>query len=309
MRDTRRTRVTLVVLLAAAVGLIALSYSDSSNGALRAVRNAGSSVFGGVEHATSSVASFFSGGSTSSSQVRDLQQQVLRLRAELSQEQLSKADYAQLHKLLQLAGAAQYRVVAASVIAVGTGYQQAITIDAGSSDGVRTADTVINGQGLVGVVTSVTSTTATVQLASSPATVVGAAVAPSGQLGWVTGPGKGSSGLMQLRMLSSAASLRPGDQLVTSASVNDKPYVPGVPIGVVSKLVGQSSSLTEAAVIQPYVNYSALSVVGVVITPPRRNPRFAALPPLPHPAPTVTVTVTARPGARPSSSPSARPGG
>lgn len=310
VRDTRRTRVALAVLLAVAVGLIALSYSDSSNGALRTVRNAGSSVFGGVEHAASSVTSFFSGGSTSSAQVRNLQKQVLRLRAELSQEQLNKADYAQLHKLLLLAGAAQYRVVAASVIAVGTGYQQAITIDAGSSDGIRTADTVINGQGLVGVVTAVTSTTATVQLASSSATVVGAAVAPSGQLGWVTGPGKGSSGLMQLRMLSSAASLKPGDQLVTSASVNDKPYVPGVPIGVVSRLLSQNG-LTEAAVIKPYVDYSALSVVGVVITPPRHNPRFAALPPLPRPVPTVTVTVTARPGAKPkpSSSPSARPGG
>ena len=299
----------LVVLLAAALGLIALSYSAGSSGPLRVVRSAGDTVFGGVEHAASSVGTFFSGNGASTTQVKSLQQQVIRLRAELSQERLSAADYTELHKMLQIAGAAQYRVVAASVIAVGTGYQQAVTIDAGSSDGIKTADTVINGQGLVGEVTSVTASTATVQLASSSATVVGAAVTPSGQLGWVTGPGKTSSGLMQLRMLSSAANLKPGDQLVTSASVNDKPYVPGVPIGVVSKLVIRNGSLTEAAEIRPYVNYTALSVVGVVITPPHRNPRFAALPPLPHPAPTVTVTITARPRSQSSPSPSVTPGG
>jgi rod shape-determining protein MreC len=53
--------------------------------------------------------------------------------------------------------------------------------------------------------------------------------------------------------------------------------------------------------VRPYVDYSALSVVGVVLTPPAQDPRFAAVPPLPHPGPTVTVTVTARPS--PAASP------
>ncbi|MFY9889182.1 MAG: rod shape-determining protein MreC [Streptosporangiaceae bacterium] len=312
MRDTRRTRVVLVVLLVAALALIAFNYSDGSNSALRDVRNAGGSVFGGAEHAASSVASFFSGAGSSVSQVKSLQEQVIRLRAELSGEQVSKADEAQLRKMLQLAGAAQYRIVAASIIAIGTGFQQTVTIDAGTSDGVRADETVLNGEGLVGEVTSVTATTATVMLATSSAAVVGAAVAPSGQLGWVTGPGKtaSGSGLMRVRMLSSAAALKPGDQLVTSASVNDKPYVPGVPIGVITRLVNQNGSLTEVAEVRPYVDFTALGIVGVVVVPPRHNPRFAALPPLPHPGPTVTVTVTARPGSRRSgSSPTPTPGG
>ena len=114
MRDTRRTRGVLVVLLVAALGLIALNYADGSNGVLRAARNVGSAVFGGAEHAASSVASLFSGSGSSGSQVQSLQRQVIRLRAELTGEQLSKSDYAELRKLLQVAGAAQYRVVAAT---------------------------------------------------------------------------------------------------------------------------------------------------------------------------------------------------
>ena len=102
-----------------------------------------------------------------------LQSQVVRLRAELSQAQLSKTEYQQLHKLMLLAGTGRYRVVPASVIAVGQGYQQTVTVDAGSADGVRANETVLNGLGLVGQVTAVTAHTATVLLASDSSSVVG----------------------------------------------------------------------------------------------------------------------------------------
>ena len=308
MRDTGRTRLFLVVLLVAALALIAVSYSDSSNPVLRDVRNVGSSVFGGAEHAAKSATGVFTSAG-SSDKVTSLQQQVLQLRAELSVANVSKADYAELRKMLLLAGAGRYRVLAASVIAAGQGYQQTVTLDVGSKDGVHAQDTVLNGEGLVGEVTSVSASTCTVLLASDSAAVVGVALAPTGQLGWVTGPGK-AGGLMHLQMLSSAAVLKPGDQLVTSASVNDKPYVPGVPVGVITKLIVTNGSLTAAALVRPYADFGALSVVGVVIVPPSHNPRFAALPPLPHPGPTVTVTVTARPRApRPGTTPTPGAGG
>ena len=56
-------------------------------------------------------------------------------------------------------------------------------------------------------------------------------------------------------------------------------------------------------------NYTALGIVGVVIVPPRHDPRFSALPPLPHPGPTVTVTVTPGRVLPAGSSPTPRPGG
>jgi rod shape-determining protein MreC len=312
VRDTRRTRVVLVVLLVAALALIAVNYSDQSSPALRIVRDASGDLFGGVEHAAGSVTGFLGSGSSSSGQVKALQEQVLRLRTELDQEKLSNADYRELRKMLLLAGAARYKIVAATVIAVGGGFQQTVALDAGSRSGVRAGQTVINGEGLVGYVTSVTPDTCTVLLAADASSDVGVAVAPSGQLGNLTGPGRtaSGSGLMHLEMLSAAAALKPGEQLVTSASENDRPYVPGVPVGTITRLVVVNGALTESALVQPFVNYTALGVVGVVIVPPSTNPRFAALPPLPHPGPTVTVTVTTTPrppGHGASSSPS--PGG
>jgi rod shape-determining protein MreC len=315
VRDTRRTRLFLGVLLLAALALVALDYQDGSSSVFRAIRHVSGSVFGGAERTvsavTSPVARFFGGssGSASSSQVTALQQQVIRLRAELSQEQLSKADYAQLQRLLQLAGQGGYRIVAATVIAIGQGYAQTITLDAGTDDGVQPQETVLTGQGLVGEVTAVTSQTCTVTLATDASSVVGVELAPSGQLGWVTGPGKTASGTGQLslKVLNASAVLKPGEQLVTSASVNDRPFVPGVPVGVISKVQNSGGALTGQARVQPYVDFTSLSVVGIVVAPPVHNPRFSVLPPSPRARPTPTVTVTVTPGATPGASAPATP--
>jgi rod shape-determining protein MreC len=310
LHDTRRTRVVLAILLVLALALITVDYRDGSSGPVRDLRQFGGSVFGTAEHVMSVVTDPFVGlfdhgtGSGNSSQVAGLQRQIIQLRSELSQEQLSKAEYRQLSDLLQLSGRGGYRIVAATVIAVGEGYAQTVTLDAGANDGIKTGDTVLNGQGLVGTVTAVNAQTCAVLLATDATSVVGVTLADSGQVGWVTGPGKTSSGsgLLRLQVLDENAVLSVGQQLVTSASMHDRPYVPGVPVGVISKVENRGGSLTALALVQPYVNFTSLGVVGIVVVPPSHNPRFSVLPPAPRvkPVPTVTVTVTARPSSNPS---------
>jgi rod shape-determining protein MreC len=316
VRDTRRTRLLLSVLLIAALVLITLDYRDGSASPLRGLRDFGGSVFGGAERGVSAVTQPVTGlfgGSAGSSgpQVATLQTQVIRLRAELSREQLSRAQYAQLGRLLQVAGRGGYRIVAADVIAVSQGYAESVTLDAGSDDGVRPQETVLNGAGLVGTVTAVSARTATVLLASDTTSVVGVQLAGGGQIGWVTGTGKGRSGagLLKLQVLGGGAALRPGEQLVTSASVHDRPYVPGVPVGVVSQVQSSAGTLTARALVRPYADFAALGVVGIVVAPPRHNPRFSVLPAGPKPTPTVTVTVTPQPSPSLAGVPSAAAGG
>jgi rod shape-determining protein MreC len=304
VHDSRRTRVVLGVLLVLALALITFDYRDGSTGPLRSMQRFGGSVFGELERVSSVVSDpivgFVNRGSSGSSgQVAALQQQIVRLRTELSQEQLSKAEYQQLSQLLQLSGRGGYRIVAARVIAIGQGYAQAVTLDAGSRDGVQPEETVLDGQGLVGTVTAVSPQTCTVLLATDATSVVGVTLASSGQIGWVTGPGKtrSGSGLLRLQVLDASVALTPGEQLVTSASMHDRPYVPGVPVGVISQVENQADSLTALALVRPYVDFTSLGVVGIVVAPPARNPRFSVLPPAPkpRPVPTVTVTVTAPP--------------
>jgi rod shape-determining protein MreC len=313
VRDTRRTRLLLSVALLVALALIAVDYQNGSSPVIKTMRHVANSVFGGAERivgtVTAPIGRFVGGGlaGTGGGQVASLQRKLARMRTELSAAQLSKRDNRELSRLLRVAGAGRYRIVTASVIAFGQGYQQTVTLNAGSADGVRPQQTVLDGDGLVGQVVSVGTTTCTVLLASDASSVVGIRLAPSGQIGWITGSGSDQSaaGLFKLQVLNPGAVLTPGEQLVTAASVHDQPFVPGVPVGEIVSVRNRAGALTAQALVRPYVNFTALDVVGIVITPPRRDPHFSVLPPKPAPIPTPTVTVTVTPGAQ--SSPSATP--
>lgn len=319
MRDTRRTRLLLGTGLLVALALIAINYQNSSSPVIRAMRHVAGSVFGGAERiigtVTSPVGRFVGGGLAGSGggQAASLQRKLARLRAELSAAELSRHDYRQLGRLLELAGTGRYRVVTASVIAFGQGYQQTVTLDAGSDDGVRPQQTVLDGDGLVGQVMSVGATTCTVLLATDASSVVGVRLAPSGQIGWITGGGGGRSapGLFKLQVLNPGAVLTRGEQLVTAASVHDRPFVPGVPVGQVVSVSNRTGALTAQALVRPYVSFTAIDVVGIVITPPRRDPHFSVLPPkpvtpTPTPSPTRSPTGKGSPGPN-GSSPSPKP--
>jgi rod shape-determining protein MreC len=297
VHDNRRTRLVLGVLLIVAICLITLDFRD---GGASPVRNVGADIFGPIERvthdATDPVASLFdsiTGGPSAQNTVATLQRQNAELRTELSAAQLSKAAKQQLAQLLQL-DAGGYRIVAASVIAAGGDFSDTVTLDAGSKDGIRPNETVLNGSGFVGTVTQVSADTSTVLLANDASSVVGVQLAGGGEIGDVTGTGKSmsGSGLLRLSLFDANSILRPGQQVLTYASVGDQPEVPGVPVGTIVSVSSSAGSLTQNATVRPYVNFTALGVVGVVVQVPQHNPRVSVLP---RPAPTVTVTVTPSP--------------
>jgi rod shape-determining protein MreC len=303
MHDSRRVRLVLGVLLIAAVALITIDFRD---GGSSPARGAGSGIFGPVERVASNVTSpvssvfdWVTGGPSSDSRIASLQAANAKLRAELSAAQLSKSDQAQLSSLLKLAGRGGYRIVAGSVIAAGQDYTDTVTLDVGRNDGVRSHETVLNGQGLVGTVTQVSSDTSTVLLATDASSVVGARMAGNDQIGSITGTGQELSGptVLKLKLFDGNAVLQNGEDLVTFGSVQNTPYVPGVPIGQVTRVQGNAGSLTQTALVKPFVDFTSLGVVGVVVAGPSKDPHDSVLPSAPQPAPTVTVTVTPTPAA------------
>ena len=108
----------------------------------------------------------------------------------------------------------------------------------------------------------------------------GMRLAGTGEIGAITGTGStmAGSGALRLRLFSSSARLKPGDQLVTFGSVNDTPYVPGVPVGTVISVSSGAGSLTQSALVRPFADFTSLGVVGVVVAKPRTNPRDSVLP-------------------------------
>ena len=317
MHDNRRTRLVLGVLLIIAITLITLDFRD---GGASPARRVGADIFGPIERVTHDVtgpvASVFdsiTGGTSAQGTIASLQRRNAELRAELSAAQLNKAASEQLAQLLQL-DAGGYRIVAANVIAAAGGFSDTVTLDVGSGDGIKPDETVLNGSGFVGLVTQVGANTSTLLLASDASSVVGVELAGSGEIGAVSGTGKAQSGsvLLRLSLFDANAVLHPGQQVVTYASVGDKPQVPGVPVGTIVSVNNSAGALTQTAMVRPAVSFTSLGVVGVVAQVPRHNPRTAILP---QAVPTVTVTATpSLPGtvspsnsatATPSTSPSA----
>jgi rod shape-determining protein MreC len=233
-------------------------------------------------------------------QIEKLKEENDALRLALQNRKNADAQLTQLKGVLDLAGKGEFKVVNAKVISQGshTSFTQTITIDAGTSSGIRPNMTVISGFGLVGVVKVAYPNSALVQLASDPSFKIGARIAGSQQIGILSGQGS-RTGFLQL--LDNSDPVKVGDVILARGSVNSRPFVPGVPIGEVTSVDNSASAITQTAEVKFYTNFSTLGVVAVVVSAPSSDPRDALVPAKPKPTPTPTVTVTVTPSPSPSS--------
>jgi rod shape-determining protein MreC len=236
-------------------------------------------------------------------QINKLKAENESLRRKLLNRKVADAQLGQLKKVLDLAGKGEYKVVSAKVISQGssTSFTQTITIDAGTSSNISKNMTVISGYGLVGVVKKAYSHSALVLLASDPAFKIGARIAGSQQIGILSGQGN-RKGVLQL--LDNSTEVKVGDAILARGSQNGRPFVPGVPIGEVTRVDNSPGAVSQTAEVKFYANFSTLGVVSVVISNPKSDPRDSLVPPKPRPTPIPTVTVYADP-ALTSPSPSA----
>ena len=234
-------------------------------------------------------------------QIEKLKAENETLRNTLLNRKTADARLKQLKSVLNLAGGGGYKVVNAKVISQGpsTSFTQTITIDAGTSSGIRSNMTVISGYGLVGVVKIAYPDSSLVQLASDPAFRIGARIAKSEQIGILSGQGS-RRGVLQL--LDNTTTVKAGDALLARGSDSGRPFVPGVPIGEVTSVDNSPGAVTQTAEVRFYANFSTLGVVAVVIAKPESDPRDALVPPKPVPTPLPTVTIYATPSPSPSAS-------
>lgn len=282
---SRRTRIVLAVLVVASLTFVILDLRGGE-GPLSSARSAVSAVTGLLQKGAATVFSPVTSAGDWWSTWRNQAGQISELRADNEELQRvvreSASDRARadaLDDLLGVATAGRYRVLPAEVIAVGPAqdYAWTVTIDAGSLDGIEQEMTVINGEGLVGRVLKVNQTTSTVVLLVDASSAVGGRVATTEEIGIVAGTGRQDS--LDFQLLDPLAELVVGDALVTFGSRGGRPYAPGVPIGEVVDITGTAGQLTRVATVRPFVDVSQLSIVGVVVRPPREDPRDSLLPP------------------------------
>ncbi|MFE6053461.1 rod shape-determining protein MreC [Kitasatospora sp. NPDC056446] len=312
MRDTRESRLLLILLVAVAFALITVDIKGGEDSPLGPARHAAAGVLGPVERGAATVVDpvadtvrAFRDAATDSGRTDQLARENTELRQKLASSDMATGRTKQLDDLLRTAGAGGYTVKAAQVIAIGPaqGFSWTITIDAGSDDGLTRDMTVINGQGLVGRITTVAPTTATVLLASDPGFSAGTRLEGTGEIGFASG---GGDSPMKVSLLNGKAQVKAGDRLVTFGSQSGRPFVPGVPVGKVVEVQANAGQLTKTVLVEPFVQFTRLDLVGVVVVPPRADPRDAVLPPAPAPGQSQAPAAPA-PGQAPAGAPAAPP--
>lgn len=287
MRDTRRTRLGLGLLLVAGFVLITVDAKAGRPGehdALHSARSAAASVFGPVERtadsATRGVGSLFDGIGHSSSdraEIKDLQAQVSSLKGQVETTAQDRSRAAQLDALEKITALGGLTTVPAQLVALSPTQDGSwtATLDAGSKDGVAVDQTVLTGSGLVGRIASVGPATSTVLLAVDPDSVIGVRLAGTGPIGTAVGQ---DSHTLRVEFFDPQLKLNVGAPVLTLGTADAATGVPGVPVGVISKVLDTPGQLTRTVLVTTYVDETSVDTVGIVVKPVRSDPRDAMLP-------------------------------
>ncbi len=215
-----RSRLLLVILLVTALFFITLDLRGVS--LTKGSRSVTQTILSPVQRTVSTIFSpvgrFFSDVKNFGKTNAQLQDEIALnklLKSQIAMNTDTKGQLSQLKAVLDLAGRGNYKVAAARVIARGSAssFSQTITIDAGSSSGIRSDMTVISQNGLIGVVKSTTSSSAIVLLTSDPSFRVGVRIARSQSVGVLSGLGSTSYSLV---LLDPSGNIKTGDILINN---------------------------------------------------------------------------------------------
>ena len=279
----RPSRGLLVVLLLACFTLITLDARGGDDSPLEPARSIAGDVLGPVESATAAAVRPFTVVPEYFTTSHRLRADLARERAEntglrnrLAVAPVDRNRVAELDGLLASARSTGYALVPARVVAMGPAqsFSRTVTIDAGTRSGVHPDMTVLNNDGLVGRVLRADRSTATVLLLVDQESVVGGRLGSSMEVGFLRGRGRiAGSARLDLELVDDTADTAAGDTLVSWGSRNGTPYVAGIPIGRVTSVYSTPREQSKQAVIAPFVDFTSLDLVGVVVPADARSDR------------------------------------
>jgi rod shape-determining protein MreC len=193
----------------------------------------------------------------------DLKQRVAQLEIRVQQERAQAQQTRTLQELLGLHEATAPPTTAANVIgASADAYFRTISIDKGTSSGLRQDMAVIAPAGVVGRVILPAPRAAKVQLLLDRNAAAAAMIERSRAQGVVLGTGTGT---LTMAYLPGSADIKVGDRVVTSGI--DRIYPKGFVIGQIESLQRGFGEF-NGIVIRPAVDFSSLETVLVVTGPP-----------------------------------------
>ncbi|MGB2876371.1 MAG: rod shape-determining protein MreC [Gaiellaceae bacterium] len=266
------------VLVLLSIVLITIYFREPAGGSLHGVQSAGATALRPFEVAAERVArpfrdayGWFAGLVHAKSQNAGLRKQVDNLSRQVILNSTAGQENADLRRLLRYVGSRAfprgYDFVATAIISrPPSEFEQQIGIAAGSGSGIGVEDPVVTADGLVGLVTHVSSHNAEVTLLTDPTLKVSAFDLNTKATGIVRhGQGRGT---LILDRVSKSQLVDPGDWLVTQgwrvpglASI----YPRGIPIGIVTGASQNDVDLYWQIQLRPRVDFGSLQSVLVLV--------------------------------------------
>ena len=270
----------MLVLVLVSLALITVYYRESEGGTLHSTQRIGLSVAMPFEVAGERIAHPFrdAWGWTADlvgakSENKKLRKQVEDLRSEVIQEQTAVSENDRLRGLLRYVDGPKFpegfRGISTRVVGrPPSAYNQQVLIAAGSDSGVARNDPVVTQDGLVGLVTDMTSNGAEVTLLTDQSSAVSAVVLESGAAGIV----RHSSSSLILDRVGKDELVEEGNLVITAGWRTGKLeslFPRGIPIGTVQSVGQQDVDLYKRIQVAPLVNFDSLSDV-IVLVPKKR---------------------------------------
>ena len=276
----RRRRAVLALLVALSLFLLTAYFGESSGGGLHAVQRGALEVLAPIQEGANKALKPFRdlfgwfGDTLDAQDERDrLARERDSLRNQVAQLQVTNRELEQLKGLQEMntsGGLDQYEPLQARVYqrSPSTWYQT-VTINKGSSDGVAVDDPVVNGQGLVGKVKSVSDGNAVVMLLTDQDFGVSALAPRRGEPGSIT-PIPGSGGDLLFDLVANAERIREGDLIVTAGTSSQRlpsVYPRSILIGTVKRIELGEGELDRRIHVEPAADLLDLDIVQVLTAP------------------------------------------
>lgn len=262
-------RVLLVVLLVVSLALLTTYAREGENGPLHAVQSAVSGAFAPLSLAgaaagsgAASVGEGIENATADDGTLSGLRDANAELVEQLAQAEEYRQEAQRLQGLLGMKDSYDIDGVGARVIGrSSTAWDQTVSIDKGSADGVDSGLTVMGASGVVGQVVETTEHTATVRLLTDPQSGAAALLQSTRAEGVVRGS---LEGLLYLENLDADSEVQAGDIVVTSGLGGS--YTRGLVIGTVVKVDARQGDATRRVVVSPTGAAEALEEVLVVFS-------------------------------------------
>jgi rod shape-determining protein MreC len=287
-RNVRRRRAVLIGLVVLSLGLLTAYFGESASGPLRSIQRGFLEVLAPLQEGASralkpvsDLAGWVGDTVNAKGEVDKLKKQRDQLRTDATDADFLRRQNAELRALVNLdrgGDLGRYKPVTSRVIARSpTLWYATVTVDKGSSSGVRLNQPVVNGEGLVGKVSAVSGGASKITLITDSTSGVSAEVAATGVSGVLkTEVGKPND--LVLDFVAKTSKVRRGQRVVTSGSSSSRLeslFPPGIPVGAVTRVDPGEIGVDQQVHVAPFADVRKLDFVQI-LTRPDTAPKLTA---------------------------------